>query len=229
MTELADRSFTGLTGALADPSEGLVSRAAALFESMQPAEAVAVLEPMLASNPESASGWTLLARVRLTLDQVEPALTAATRALELAPEDPRPPAIASRALTLLGRHDDAIAMAYRAVIVEPRNPLWQDRVAWALLAADRHLADAEQAARAAVGLEPNEAHYYFTHGVALAALGHVDQARQALLTSLRLEPENPVAKHRLDVLNGVAIVVPEKKKRGWKLFGRKEETDTVLP
>ena len=74
-----------------------------------------------------------------------------------------------------------------------------------------------------MGLDPNEAHYYFTHGVALGALGHVDQARQALLTSLRLEPGNPEAKHRLDVLNGDAEPVAERKaRRGWKLFGRKE-------
>ena len=111
-------------------------------------------------------------------------------------------------------------MAYRAVIAEPRNPLWHDRVAWALLAADRQIADAEQAARTAVGLDPNEAHYYFTHGVTLDALGHVDQARQALIISLRMEPENPVAQHRLAVLNGDTERRPEKKKRGWKLFGR---------
>ena len=81
----------------------------------------------------------------------------------------------------------------------------------------------EQAARTAIGLDPNEAHYYFTHGVALAALGHVDQARQALGTSLRLEPGNPVARQRLDILNGAVEPVAEKKRRGWKLFGRKDD------
>jgi Flp pilus assembly protein TadD len=139
------------------------------------------------------------------------------------PEDPRPLATSSRALTLLARHEEAVTMAYRAVIVEPKNPLWHDRVAWALLAADRQLADAEQAARTAIGLDPNEAHYYFTHGVALDALGHADQARQALLISLRLEPENPVAQHRLAVLNGETRRAAEPKKRGWKLFARKKD------
>ena len=126
---------------------------------------------------------------------------------------PRPLALASRALTVLGRHEEAVTMGYRAVIADPRNPLWHDRVAWALLAADRQLADAEQAARTAVGLDPNEAHYYFTHGVALDALGHADQARQALLISLRLEPENPVAQHRLAVLNGESQRAAEPKKK----------------
>ena len=42
--------------------------------------------------------------------QAEAALEAATRAVDLAPEDPRPPAIASRALTLLGRHEEALAI-----------------------------------------------------------------------------------------------------------------------
>ncbi len=205
------------------PTELGVARAAALFERVDPAKAAALLESVLAEDPGSAAGWILLARVRLVLDQVEQALEAASKAIALVPEDPRPLAMASRALTLLGRHEEAVTMAYRAVIVEPKNPLWHDRVAWALLAADRQIADAEQAARTAIGLDPNEGHYYFTHGVALDALGHADQARQALLISLRLEPENPVAQHRLAVLNGETRRAAEPKKRGWKLFGRKKD------
>jgi tetratricopeptide (TPR) repeat protein len=202
------------------PTELGVARAAALFERVDPAKAAALLERVLAEDPASAAGWILMARIRLVLDLTEGALDAAAKAIALAPDDPRPLAAASRALTLMGRHEEAVTMAYRAVIVDPKNPLWHDRVAWALLAADRQIADAEQAARTAIGLDPNEAHYYFTHGVALDALGHADQARQALLISLRLEPENPVAQHRLAVLNGEAVRAPEPKKRGWKLFGR---------
>lgn len=207
---------------LSSPTELGVARAAALFERVDPAAAAQHLEPVLAADPGSAAGWILMARIRLVLDEVDKALDAANRAVDLAPEDPRPLAIASRALTLLGRHEEAVTMAYRAVIADPKNPLWHDRVAWSLLAADRQYADAEQAARTAVGLDPDEAHYYFTHGVALDALGHSDQARQAFLKSLKLEPENPVAQHRLAVLNGEAVRGPEKKKRGWKLFGRKD-------
>jgi Flp pilus assembly protein TadD len=220
MTDLA-RFPAGTEGM--SPTELGVARAAALFERVDPAKAAALLETVLAADPESAAGWILMARIRLVLDQVEAALEAAGRAIPLAPEDARPLATASRALTLLGRHDEAVTMAYRAVIVEPKNPLWQDRVAWALLAADRQIADAEQAARTAISLDPGEAHYYFTHGVVLDALGHTDQARQALLTSLRLEPENPVAQHRLAVLNGEARRADEPRKRGWKLFGRSRE------
>jgi tetratricopeptide (TPR) repeat protein len=206
-----------------DPTELGIARAAAYFERLELQKAASTLEPVLASDPRSAAGWLLMARLRLALEQPEAALEAANRGVELLPEDARPPATASRALTMLGRHDEAITMAYRAVIIEPENPFWHDRVAWALLAADRHLADAEQAARTAVGLDPNEAHYYFTHGVALDALGHTDQARQALLISLRLEPENPVAQHRLAKLDGLARDdVPAENKRGWSLFKRKK-------
>jgi tetratricopeptide (TPR) repeat protein len=208
--------------AFANPFELGVARAAAFFEHQDPARAVATLEPVLAANPQSADGWVLMARLKLALDQPEEALEASARAIALAPEDARPLGLASRALTVLGRTEEAITMGYRAVIAEPRNPLWHDRIAWALLAADRQIADAEQAARTAVGLDPNEAHYYFTHGMTLAALGHTDQARQALLVSLRLEPDNPVAQHRLAVLDGEAAPEPATKKRGWKLFGRKD-------
>ena len=217
MTDLKATPTDGMS-----PTELGVARAAALFERVDPAKAAALLESVLADDPNSSAGWILMARIRLVLDQVEAGLDAAAKAIALAPEDPRPLATASRALTLMGRHEEEVTMAYRAVIVDPKNPLWHDRVAWALLAADRQIADAEQAARTAIGLDPNEAHYYFTHGVALDALGHADQARQAFLVSLKLEPENPVAQLRLAVLNGEAVKGPEKKKRGWKLFGRKD-------
>jgi tetratricopeptide (TPR) repeat protein len=203
-----------------NPTDVGIARAAAYFERLDPEAAVATLEPVLAAEPASVEGWNLMARLRLAMDQAQAALEAADRAIQLAPDNPKAMATASRALTLLGRHEDAVTMAYRAVVADPRNAMWHDRVAWALLAADRHFADAEQAARTAIGLDPNEAHYYFTHGVTLDALGHLDQARQALLTSLRMEPENPVAQHRLAVLNGEASRETEKKKRGWKLFGR---------
>jgi Flp pilus assembly protein TadD len=223
-SELVPSSPVATPSVPSNPTELGIARAAAYFERLVPEQAAATLEPVLAADPRSAAGWLLMARVRLTLDQASAALDAANRAVELLPEDPRPVATASRALTMLGRHDEAITMAYRAVIAEPENPLWHDRVAWALLAADRHLADAEQAARTAVGLDPNEAHYYFTHGVALDALGHTDQARQALLISLRLEPENPVAQHRLAALDGQnRNAEPAGGKRGWRLFGRKKD------
>ncbi|GAB1644800.1 hypothetical protein [Krasilnikovia sp. MM14-A1259] len=220
MTDLAQAPSQTHAGQLS-PTELGVARAAALYERVDPVQAASHLELVLTQDARSAPGWILMARIRLTLGQAEHALVAATRAIDLVPEDPRPLASASRALTLLGRHEEAVTMAYRAVIAEPKNPLWHDRVAWALLAGDRQIADAEQAARTAIGLDPHEAHYYFTHGVTLDALGHTDQARQAFLTSLRLEPENPVAQHRLAVLNGETTRAPEKKRRGFRLFGKK--------
>lgn len=211
----------GAGGAAGDPASAGVARAAARFERYDPAEAAALLEDVLSSYPDSVEGWVLMARVRLALDQITGALEAAAKAIELAPEDARPLGSASRALTLLGRHEEAITMAYRAVIAEPTNALWHDRVAWSLLAADRQIADAEQAARTAIGLNPHEAHHYFTHGVTLDALGHADQARQAFMISLRLEPENPVAGRRLAILNGEAVEAPAKKRRSWRMFGRR--------
>jgi Flp pilus assembly protein TadD len=216
---------TARPGVPSDPTELGIARAAAYFGRLDPEQAAAVLEPVLAADPRAAEAWILMSRIRLALDQVPAALDAAGKAIELLPQDPRPLAAASRALTLLGRHDEAVTMAYRAVIAEPKNPLWHDRVAWALLAADRQLADAEQAARTAVGLDPNEAHYYFTHGVTLDALGHTDQARQALLISLRLEPENPVVQNRLAALDNHAAGEHSPRRRGWKLFGRKGDPD----
>ncbi|MBM2618160.1 tetratricopeptide repeat protein [Actinoplanes sp. LDG1-06] len=214
LLDTGPRAFSGAT-------EVAVAQAATLFEQLELERAVATLLPVVKADPGAIEGWILLARLRLALDEAADALDAADHAIQINPGDPRPLALASRALTVLGRHEDAVTMAYRAVIADPRNALWHDRVAWALLSADRQIADAEQAARTAIGLDPTEAHYYYTHGVTLETLGHTDQARQALLTSLRMEPENPVAQHRLAVLNGEAERAPEARKRGWKLFGRR--------
>ena len=220
MTDRAPATTTA-GSSFGNPTELGVARAAALFERVDPAKAAALLQAVLDNDPQSSAGWILMARIRLVLDDVDGALAAAGEAIALVPQDPRPLATASRALTLLGRHEEAVTMAYRAVIVEPKNPLWHDRVAWALLAADRQIADAEQAARTAIGLDPNEAHYYFTHGVTLDTLGHTDQARQALLRSLRLEPDNPVAQHRLSMLNGEIARPQEKRRGGWRSLGRR--------
>jgi len=48
-----------------------VARAAALFERVDPNRAAALLEQVLAADPESAEGWNLMARIRLVLDQVD--------------------------------------------------------------------------------------------------------------------------------------------------------------
>ena len=229
MTDLAAATTTPAS-AFGNPTDLGIARAAALFERVDPAQAAALLQPVLDHDPAAVAGWLLMARIRLALDEIEPALAAAERAIELAGEEPRALAAASRALTLLGRHEDAVTLAYRAVIVEPGNPLWHDRVAWALLAADRQITDAEQAARTAIGLDPGEAHYYFTHGVTLDALGHTDQARQSLLTSLKLEPDNPVAQHRLAVINGTAARVPDRRQKSrWRLFGRRSDDKPSRP
>jgi tetratricopeptide (TPR) repeat protein len=217
MTDLAPTSATreGMSR-----TERGVARAAALFERVDPGRAAELLSPVLAGDPSSASGWILMARIRLVLDQVDEALAAAERAIPLAPEDARPLAIASRALTLLGQHADAVTLALQAVALEPRNALWRDRAAWAMLASGHRVEDAETAARTATRLAPDEAHHFFTHGVVLDALGRADEARQALLTSLRLEPDNTVAQHRLAVLNGEKERTGGPRRRGWRRLRR---------
>src|SRR3954451_7968510 len=86
---------------LSTPTETGVARAAALFERVDPAKAAAHLEHVLAADPGSAEGWILMARIALVLDRADRALDAAGRAVGLVPEDARPLAMASRALTLM--------------------------------------------------------------------------------------------------------------------------------
>src|SRR3954452_24831191 len=109
-SDLAHPAAAPMPTALSGPTELGIARAAALFERLDPAQAVATLEPVLAADPGAAAGWILMGRLRLALDQDPVALDAASRAIELAPDGPRPLATASRALTLLGRHEEAVTM-----------------------------------------------------------------------------------------------------------------------
>jgi Tfp pilus assembly protein PilF len=52
------------------PTELGVARAAALFERVDPAKAAALLETVLAADPQSAEGWILMARIQFVLDEV---------------------------------------------------------------------------------------------------------------------------------------------------------------
>src|SRR5256885_1440384 len=111
-----------------------IQRAHLLCDVHRPAEAAALIAPVLAGNPDSVAGWLALTRALLLLDDLDGALDAAHRAAALNPDDALAHGLASTVLREQGRHAAAVEAAELAVQLDPLNPEWYQTPADALLA-----------------------------------------------------------------------------------------------
>jgi tetratricopeptide (TPR) repeat protein len=163
-------------------------------------EASVLLGELLSTDPENDTAWCLLARCRIGLGQLEPALDAARQAAALAPETEWPHRLASFAASTLGRHDDAVHSAREAVRLEP--DLWQTHARLAGAAGQHPQGKREAAGAAARALElaPDEAQVQLIYGSVAASQGHRDVAERAYRTALELDPQNSSAHHLLAAL-----------------------------
>ena len=91
---------------MTDPYEEF-RRAEVFLAAGQPAEAVRILEPVLAEAPDSTAAVELLARALFASAQLDRAETALTRLVELRPDDGWARFALARTLERLGRADEA--------------------------------------------------------------------------------------------------------------------------
>lgn len=105
--------YRRVLGAFPTSSEARRGLALALYREGEDREALSELEALVKDAPDSASAWAWLAQVRFDLDDLEAALEAAQRSIELDGFDPRAAYVASRALFDLGREAEAEAMEQR--------------------------------------------------------------------------------------------------------------------
>jgi tetratricopeptide (TPR) repeat protein len=84
-----------------------------LFRMGEDAAAEAELVSLVEAAPDSAPAWAWLAQVRFDMDELDGALAAARKAIELDPFDPRPVYLASRALFDLGMETEAEVLESR--------------------------------------------------------------------------------------------------------------------
>jgi tetratricopeptide (TPR) repeat protein len=168
---------------------GAIARAEDLCGLHRYAEAVSVLSTALASRPDDAHTWCVLARAKLGTEDFQGALEAAGRAVSLQPDEEWPHRLASIALSRLGQPQQALAAALEAVRLAPM--LWQThaRVAGTSLAL-RMPDQAQLAANKAVELAPLEPDTWTTLGSVAFARGHRKEATQAYRQALSLDPEN---------------------------------------
>jgi tetratricopeptide (TPR) repeat protein len=172
-------------------------RAAALCDHLRFAEARVLLHKTVATDPQDAYAWCLLARAELGLGDSNATLQAAGRAASLAPAEEWPYRLASIALGRLGHHAEAITAAREAVRLAPES--WQPyaRLARELAHDKAGLLEALGAAGYAAVLAPDEAEPHVTVGVVEAAAGQQVEAEAAFRRALAIQPDHSVALNEL--------------------------------
>ena len=191
-----DADVRGIPTDPASADARAVERAAALCELGRPAEAAAVLGPVLAADPHNVDALLMLAWACLRMDDDDEALRAARAAGKLAPDDGEPHLLAALALTGQYRYADAVAAASTAVRLDPLRPSTHQVLAITLLRARKARA-AVRAAAEAVRLAPEVAQFRVTLGSALAGAGRRRTALRTLHDALQLDPMNGAAQHEL--------------------------------
>ncbi|MGA2521657.1 MAG: hypothetical protein ABSG81_12675 [Acidimicrobiales bacterium] len=180
-----------------DGTSSAAARAAALCDLGRFEDAIAVLGPLAAAEPDAPMPWCLLARAQIGAGHNEDALVCATRAVALRPDDEWPHRLRSIALGRLDRHAEAVTEARQSVRLAPH--LWQThhRLAYAHLAGGWHGTEARQAAAEACALGPLEAVTHTAVGAVALAAGDRDSAEAAFRHALTIDPNSDVAHNEL--------------------------------
>ncbi len=180
-----------------DGTSSAAARAAALCDLGRFDDAIGVLGPLVAAEPEAPMPWCLLARANIGAGHNEDALGCATRAVALRPDDEWPHRLRSIALGRLDRHAEAVNEARQSVRLAPH--LWQThhRLAYAHLAGGWHGDEARRAAAEACSLGPLEAVTHTAVGAVALAAGDRDTAEAAFRHALTIDPNSDVAHNEL--------------------------------
>jgi tetratricopeptide (TPR) repeat protein len=167
-----------------------LERARALCELRRFPEAIELLQQLLGRDPDSATGWCLLAQAQLGVGDAYAVLDAASHGTALAPEDEWPHRLRSIAFEELGVPDSAIAAAREAVRVGPHTWQAHSHLATALVIAKRDLGEAGQAAERGVALAPHEPDAHYALGLVADARGDHRVAEEHFRRALALDPQH---------------------------------------
>ena len=176
-----------------------LGRAAALIDLGRFADAVRMLGPLAAAEPDSGRAWCLLSRAQLGAGDPVAAVAAARRASALDPADDWPYRLASMALIGLRRPEDAVRAAIQARDLAPH--FWRSHVCLAqaaVAAGQRELADTASAD--AMALAPDEPDVQVTAGKVALGNGDLAAARARQHAALAIDPAN------LGALNELGLV-----------------------
>ncbi len=176
-------------------------------------------EACLAAGGASAPVLALLALAHLRLGNLEQALDAITRAVDLRPEHDGYRHNRGVVLTALGRYREAVADYERAIALNPESGGSHNNLAWLLATApDASIRDGSRAvahARRAVAMGENGA-WLDTLAAALAETGAFDEAVEVARRAYdRSSPRNEAFRKRMELYRR-GITWAE-----WRLRGRR--------
>lgn len=163
-------------------------------------EAMALLAPLLAHDPDDGELHGLHARVLLGRDDSPGALAAGNRLVTLEPDEPWGHRICAAALQNMGNYAAATEAAAAAVRLAPND--WQSHRAYATSAMGipALMQHSYAAAQRAVQLGPHEPNAHFVLALVAEALHYDNQALAAYRRTLELEPNHAGAINNLNLL-----------------------------
>ncbi len=170
---------------------GLTLGAARKFD-----EAAAVLQQVLASNPNFAEAHNNLGNVLKESGQPAAALKHYQEALRLKPDYLHARSNLGNSLNDLGRTDEAIACYRECLAANPNFAEGHNNLGNALRD-KQQFAEAVAAYERAIALRPNYAEAYSNLGVALDSLGRGEDAVRTMQKALALQPNFAVAYNNL--------------------------------
>jgi tetratricopeptide (TPR) repeat protein len=177
-------------------SEEIIERAELLDDVGRKDEAIALLLPLLASEPENVDALVALTSVYLDTD-LKAALETAQRAMALDPDDVRPILHAAGAALDLNRVPEGVMYARRAVEEAPWLAAAHALLAFGLCRRKKTRGEARQAAQRAIELEPNLAVGYNAAGTVELAAGEWKAAADWYRKALEVEPHDTTAQANL--------------------------------
>jgi Flp pilus assembly protein TadD len=143
----------------------------------------------LEAQPNEVSAHIGIAYAYWRKGQRDQAIRAYRRAIELAPNDPRPQNnLAWLLADEQGFQDEALQLAQRVVSASPQNGWFVDTLGWVYLHQGK-FTEAEQQFRLAVDLLPNEAMAQYHLGLVAHKQGRTVEAMSALKRALLLNPQ----------------------------------------
>jgi tetratricopeptide (TPR) repeat protein len=183
---------------------GQLQRARAMIDVGRFDDAITLLGPVVAAEPDNDRAWALLAQAHIGAQRPAEGLAAAGQALQLDPASAWAHRLRSIALRMTGHADAAMQPATEACRLEPHSWLNHLNLAQASLAASKdphNLAGAVQAATDASAnarrLAPNEPSVHYVSGQVSRARGQAQEAVSHFRQVLALDPEHSGALNEL--------------------------------
>ena len=174
------------------PPDDRLERAQSLAQTGEHAAAAAILQDLVASQPQLSVGWYKLGNAQKALNRTDAALASYQRAIDLNPRYGA--ALCNRGAVLMsvGRTREALASFRGAAEADPADTIAIFNLAQAHIALNEH-AEALASLDKTLVLNPHHLGAYLSRANTLAGLKRWNEALHDYDTTLKLEPNNYAA------------------------------------